>query len=117
VSRGKDSRLEIHANLVATPGPESVSDPFVTRDLRQAKFATSKPSITFSEPEPRLDDSDEATLLTLSEQLIASVRQLARLTHLSRFTVYRSLVQHSAFTRTSPMGPSSSVGLSKVKTC
>jgi hypothetical protein len=35
--------------------------------LRQAKFATSKPRIIFSEREPEFDDSDEAILLALSK--------------------------------------------------
>jgi hypothetical protein len=50
-----------------------MSYPSVMHYLRQAKFATPKPSIISTDPEPELDDSDEAILLALSEQPFASV--------------------------------------------
>jgi hypothetical protein len=74
-----------------------VSYLFLWHYLCQAKFVTSKTSIIFSVPEPGLDDSDEALLLTLIEQRFASVRQLARLAHLSRCIVYRLLSQTLGF--------------------
>jgi hypothetical protein len=56
------SAVEIHADLVVTLRPELVGDPSVTYDFRQAKFSTSKPSFIFSEPDPEVNDSDEASL-------------------------------------------------------
>jgi hypothetical protein len=76
--------VEIHDDLVATLGPKSVNYPSVTHYLRRAQFTSSKPSIIFSEPEPEFDDSYEAILLILSESPFASMRQSARLAHLSR---------------------------------
>jgi hypothetical protein len=61
------SAAEIHIDLVATLGPESVSYPSVTHYLRQEKFATPRPSVIFSEPEPGFDVSDEDILRVLSE--------------------------------------------------
>jgi hypothetical protein len=67
------SAVEIHTDLAATLGPESVNYLSLTCYLRQAKFATWKPSIVFSEPEPQPDGSDVAVLLVLSEQSFALV--------------------------------------------
>jgi hypothetical protein len=68
LARKRLSAVDIHADLVATLGPESVNSPSVTHYLRQAKFAISKPNIVLSEPELEVNDSDEAILLDLLPQ-------------------------------------------------
>jgi hypothetical protein len=68
LTRKELSAVEIHVDLVATLGPESVNYPSVTHSLRQAKFGISKPIVIFSDPESEVDDSPEAILLALSEQ-------------------------------------------------
>jgi hypothetical protein len=56
--------------------------------LRQAETLDLEAKSYFAGPDPELDGPDEAILLALSEQPFASVRQLARIRHLSRFTGY-----------------------------
>jgi hypothetical protein len=53
------SAVDIRVDLVAALGPESVGHLSVTHYLRQGQFVISKP-MSFSEPEPELDDSDDA---------------------------------------------------------
>jgi hypothetical protein len=74
LSRNGLPAVKFHGDLVTRLRPESLSYLFLWYYLRQAKFVTSKTRIIFSEPEPELDDSDEALLLTLIEQPFASVR-------------------------------------------
>jgi hypothetical protein len=71
------------------PNELELSDAF----LRKAKCPLCVPPITFSEGQPRFDDSDEAVFLALGEQPFASIRQLPGLTHLPRTTGYRWLMQ------------------------
>jgi hypothetical protein len=79
--------VEIY-DLGATLGAEVISYPSITPYLREAKFATSNPAVTFSEPIPEHADCDQAILLALDEQPFASIRQLVRPTDLSRTTVH-----------------------------
>jgi hypothetical protein len=97
LARKKLSALDIYTDLVQTLGPDAVSYPSVTRFLRDAKCTLPNPPATFSDEMPGSDDSDEAILLALTEQPFASIRQLSRLTHLSRTTVYRRLTQSLGF--------------------
>jgi hypothetical protein len=76
------SVMAVHHDLVATPGPEAVSYSSVTRYLRQAIFVSSNSPANIHEAESQFDDWDQAILLAPAEQLFASVRELAWLTHL-----------------------------------
>jgi hypothetical protein len=96
-SRKGLSTIEIHADLVATLGPESLSYPSVTHYLHQEKFGSLKPNVFFSEPELELDDSNAAVLLTLSEQRFALIPGGSAAHALSRPTVYRHLAQTLEF--------------------
>jgi hypothetical protein len=81
----------ISEDLVATLGAEAISYPWVTRDFREAKFATSSPEVIFSELTHEHDDCNEAILLAFDDQPFASMRQLVRLTHLPKATVHQRL--------------------------
>jgi hypothetical protein len=89
--------VAIDEDLTVALGAEEISYASVTRYLREAKFATSNREITFSEPIRASDDCDQAILLALDEQPFASIRQLARLTHLPRITVHRRLTHSLGF--------------------
>jgi hypothetical protein len=89
--------IAIHKELVAALGAEAVSYPFVTGYLRDVRLSPYIHPVTFSEPDPAHDDSNDAMLLALAEQPFASVRQLARLTHLPRSRVHRRLTQSLSF--------------------
>jgi hypothetical protein len=67
----------IDEDLVATPDPGVMTYLSVTGDLRQAKFTTWNPEVTFSEPIREHDDCDQTILLALDEQRFASMPQLA----------------------------------------
>jgi hypothetical protein len=71
--------MVIHRDLRATPGPEAVSYPSVTADLREAKFSHPNPPPISSDADRQLDDSDTALLFALEEPSFASIPQLARL--------------------------------------
>jgi transcriptional regulator of acetoin/glycerol metabolism len=89
--------MEIDNGLVATLGSDAKVYSSVTRFFHEAKFPWPNPPTTFSRENPSLDDSNEAILLALTEQPFASVRQLSRLTQMSRSTVYRRLTQTLEF--------------------
>jgi hypothetical protein len=89
--------VAIHKELAATLGAEAVSYPSVTGDIRDARLSPYTHPVTFSEPDPAHDDSNEAILLALAEQPFASVRQLAGLAHLPRSTDHRRLTQSLSF--------------------
>jgi hypothetical protein len=55
--------VAIHEHLLATLGAEVISYPSVTCHLREAKFATSNPEVTFSEPIRKHNDCDQAIIL------------------------------------------------------
>jgi hypothetical protein len=76
------SAIAIHHDLVVTLCPEVVSYSSVTRYLREVIFVSSNSPATIPETEPQFDDCDQAILFALAEQPFASIRELARLTHL-----------------------------------
>jgi hypothetical protein len=89
--------VAIHKELVATLGAEAVNYPSVTGYIRDTRLSPYTHPVTFSEPDPAPDDSNDAILLALVEQPFTSVRQLARLTHRPRSTVHRRLTQSLSF--------------------
>jgi hypothetical protein len=89
--------VAIHDDLVATLGAEAMGYPSVTRYLRETIFVSSNPSDPLPPPEHQPDDSDQAILLARSDQPCASIRELARLTHLPKPTVHRRLTQSLGF--------------------
>jgi hypothetical protein len=97
LSRKELSAVAIHDDLAATLGAEVVSDPSVTRYLREAIFALSNPPDPLPPPEHQLDNSDQSILLALADQPFESIRELSQLTHLPRTTVHRRLTQSLGF--------------------
>jgi hypothetical protein len=92
------SARAIHENLVATLGSDAMAYSTVIRYLRKTCFFLSTDRIV-SGPIPEMpDDADQAILSTLGETPFASVRQLARLMHLSAAIVYQRLTQSLGFT-------------------
>jgi hypothetical protein len=89
--------VEICEHLLATLGAEVINSSSVTRHLREAKFATSNPEVTFSEPIRKRNDCDQAILPAPKEQPFTSMRKLAWLTPLPRTTVSRGLPQSLGF--------------------
>jgi hypothetical protein len=104
--------VAIYEDLVAALEAETINYPSVTRYLREAKFATSNPEVTLFEPIREHDDCNQAILLALDEQPFASISSLERLTHPARTTVHQCVTQSLG---SSPMGPSLTVGRSKIK--
>jgi histone-lysine N-methyltransferase SETMAR len=92
------SARAIHQDLVATLGQDAVADSTVTRYLREIRFHPSTKAKASIEIPQVPDDSDEAILAALREAPFASVRQLARLTHISAAKVYRRLTRSLGFT-------------------
>jgi hypothetical protein len=74
--------IEIHNDLVATLKGEARFYGTVTYYLRKPSFSSPKTPQPSESSAPIFNESDEATLLALSEKPFASVRQLARRTHL-----------------------------------
>jgi hypothetical protein len=97
LSRKELSAVAIHDDLVAALGAEAVSYPSVTRCLREAIVASYNPLDPWSRPKQQLADSDRAILFAFADQPFASTRELSRLTHLPRTTVYRRLTQSLGF--------------------
>jgi hypothetical protein len=89
--------VTIFEDLVATLGTEATGCPSITRYPREAKFATSNPEVIFAEPIREHDNYSQTILLAFDEQPFASVRQLARLTHLPRTALHRRLPQLLGF--------------------
>jgi hypothetical protein len=79
--------VEIHNDLVTTLKGEGKPSSSVTYCLRKPSFSSPKAPQPSESPAPILNESEEAILLALSEELFASVRQLARRTHLHPSTV------------------------------
>jgi hypothetical protein len=97
LARKDRTAMEIDNDLVVTVGSDAKGNSSVTHFLREAKFPSPNPPTTFSEENPSLDTSSGAMLLVLTEQPFASVRQLSRLTHRSRSTVYMRQTQSLGF--------------------
>jgi hypothetical protein len=91
------SAREIHDDIVATLGPDTVSYCSITRYLREARFPPSKLELHLADVQRDLDGSDQAILAALEDSPFASVRQLSRLTHLPSTIVYRRLTQSLGF--------------------
>jgi hypothetical protein len=68
------SAREIHNNIVATLGPDTVSYSSVTHYLREAQFLPSKPEPHPADVQRDLDDSDQVVLAALEDRPFASVR-------------------------------------------
>jgi transcriptional regulator of acetoin/glycerol metabolism len=91
------SPLAIHDDLVTMLGADAVSYSSVIRCLSDAVFASSNLPTALPEREAQFDNCDHAILLALAEQPFASVRELSRLTHLSRTTVHWRLTNSLGF--------------------
>jgi hypothetical protein len=91
------SASEIHDDIVATLGPDSVSCSSVARYLREARLPPSKPEQHPANVQRDLDDSDQAILPALEDSQFSPVRQLFQLTHLPSTTLYRRLTQSLGF--------------------
>jgi hypothetical protein len=89
---------EIHNDPVATLKGEAKSYSTVTYALRKPSFSNPKTPQPSDSPAPILNESDEATLLILSEEPFASVRQLACRTHLHHSAVYNHFMHKLGFT-------------------
>jgi hypothetical protein len=88
---------EIHDDVLATLGPDTVSYSSVTRYLREARFPPSKPEPHPIDVQRDLDDSDQAILTALEDRPVLWVQQLSRLTHLPSTTVYPRVTQSLGF--------------------
>jgi histone-lysine N-methyltransferase SETMAR len=91
------SRKAIRADLEATLGSEAVSYSSVAKYIHDALCEEPYRITPPPDPEPEFDDSDKAILSALADQPFASVRELARLTHLPKTTVHRRLTQSLGF--------------------
>jgi hypothetical protein len=67
------SAREIHDDIVATLGPDTVSYSSVTNYLHEAQFPPSKPKPHPADVQRNLDDSDQAILAALEDSPFASV--------------------------------------------
>jgi hypothetical protein len=83
--------VEIHNDLVAILKGEARSCRTVTYYPRKPSFSSPKTLQPSENPAPILNESDETILLALSGEPFASVRPLARGTHLHSSTVYDHL--------------------------
>jgi hypothetical protein len=83
--------VEIHNDLVAPLKGEAKSHCTVMYYLRKPSFSSPKTPRPSESPASILNESDEAVLLTLSEEPFASVRQLARRANLHSSAVYDHL--------------------------
>jgi hypothetical protein len=92
-SRAEFSAMEIHSDFVAILGQEAASYSSMTRHLPEAIFDSSNHPAKVPEAKPQFDGCDEAILLALARQQFASIRELARQTHLPQTTVHRRLTQ------------------------
>jgi hypothetical protein len=95
--KGLDA-VEIHNNLVSTLKSEANSDSTGTYYLHKPSFSSPKIPRPSESPAPILNESDEAILLALSEDLFPSVRKLARRTYLHSSTVYDYPIHKLGFT-------------------
>jgi hypothetical protein len=90
--------VEIHNDLVVTLKGEAKSSRTVTYSLRKPSFSSPKAPRPSESPAPILNEPDEAILLALSKEPFASVRQLARRTHLHLSMVYDHHTHKLGFT-------------------
>jgi AraC-like DNA-binding protein len=91
------SAKAIHQELVQTLGAEAVAYPAVTWHLRTAKFPAQSKEVPRKAGVSWTDAVDAAILMALTNNPFYSVRDLSRLTHLSRSTVHRRLTEVLGF--------------------
>jgi histone-lysine N-methyltransferase SETMAR len=89
--------VDIYGGMTATLGPDAIGYSTITRYLRETRFSPSTQTTPVTNAETDLDDCDRAILWALDEQPFASIRQIARLTHLPRSTVHRRLTRSLGF--------------------
>ena len=98
LSRKGLSATLIHQELVDTLGPEAAAYSTVTWYLREARFAGQSEEVPIETELMTTNPVDVAILGALSDRPFSSVRQLSRLTYLSRTTVHRHLTESLCFT-------------------
>jgi hypothetical protein len=90
--------VEIHSDLVAILKGEAKFYRIVACHLRNPSFSSPVIPSPSESPAPILNESDEADLLSFSEQPFTSVRQLAGRAHLHPSTVYDHPAHKLGFT-------------------
>jgi hypothetical protein len=95
--QGKNA-TDIHNELVEYLGYEAIEYSTVTYHLRNRSFTASTPPAPDRPEDEGPTASDKAILSALGEQPFASVRQLARATHLPSSTVFYHLTKRLGFT-------------------
>jgi hypothetical protein len=90
LSRKGLAAVAIHDDLVASLGAEEISNQLSVGKtlLPRSEIGHLQSRDHFSELNIEPDDCDETILLALNEQPFASIRQLARLTHLPGTTIH-----------------------------
>jgi hypothetical protein len=84
LSRKGLSAKDIHLNIAHTLGPDAVGHSIVTLDVGDATCLGPMNPETAPDNDREPDDIDRMILVPLSGQPFASVRELARLIHVSR---------------------------------
>jgi hypothetical protein len=87
----------IHQELVDTVGHEAAGYSTVTWYLREARFAGESEEIPIETELMTTNPVDVAILRALADRPFSSVRELSRLTYLSRTTVHRHLNESLCF--------------------
>jgi hypothetical protein len=87
-----------HQELVQKVGAEAVAYPIVTWYLRAAKFLAQSKEAPDEAGVRRTDSVEAAILKALINNPFSAVRELSRLTWLSRSTVHRRLTESLGFT-------------------
>jgi hypothetical protein len=90
--------VQIHNDRVSTLKDEAKSSNTFMYYTRKPSFSSPKTPQPSESPAPILNQSDEAILMALSEELFASVQQLARGTQLHHSTVHDHLTHKLGFT-------------------
>jgi hypothetical protein len=90
--------VESHNDLVAALKGKPKSDCRVRYSFCKPSFSSPKIPQPSESPVPIINESEESILLAFSEKPFASVRQLARRTHLHPSTVYDHLTHKLGFT-------------------
>jgi hypothetical protein len=90
--------VEIHNDFAATSKGEAQFYNTVTYYFHKPTFSSQNTPQPSKSPAPILTESDKATSLALSEELFASVRQLASKTHLHLSMVCDHLTRKLGFT-------------------
>jgi hypothetical protein len=80
--------IDIHKDLVETPGSEAVDWSTVTRHLRAPSLHAPKEGNGVQDQEPPIDEVEAAILKTLADAPFSLVRELMRRTCLSKSMVH-----------------------------